>query len=313
MGRAIFAKSRRSFACGPCTLASAFSGSAYSPPAACLLVVVGQPASHTVLRLLSVLPASLLPFLAGVPAIAVGQPAKLATCGKLTVALLPSGRLPVALASFAICDPLALPTVGLGQPDRRAVSLSDMPFVPLRQPPSSVVPLWSRVVGVGHEVNSLADMRAAEARSAEIARPEGVTRSFQVSRYKIEPVERACNLFANEDWRAALADEIEPCGPEMSVIVESFLLSGRTERLARARACPYRFVVRPSGGTQGARPYADAREEVALRKLAQLECFHVPDAALVGHARCDMSGVDQVAQPLRRERVVLVVVSRHRS
>jgi len=34
----------------------------------------------------------------------------------LTVALLPSERRPVALASFAICEPSALPFVGVGQP-----------------------------------------------------------------------------------------------------------------------------------------------------------------------------------------------------
>jgi hypothetical protein len=35
---------------------------------------VGHPANATVFRLLSVLPASLFPFCAGVPAIGVGQP-----------------------------------------------------------------------------------------------------------------------------------------------------------------------------------------------------------------------------------------------
>nr|WP_236672118.1 hypothetical protein [Croceicoccus sp. YJ47] len=45
MGVAILAKSRRSFECGPFTLASAFNGSLYSPPAASLLVGVGQPAN----------------------------------------------------------------------------------------------------------------------------------------------------------------------------------------------------------------------------------------------------------------------------
>ncbi|MFY8105969.1 MAG: hypothetical protein ACOVKO_03570 [Elstera sp.] len=38
------------------------------------VVGVGQPASSTVLRLLSLLPAALFPFCAGVPAIGVGQP-----------------------------------------------------------------------------------------------------------------------------------------------------------------------------------------------------------------------------------------------
>ena len=40
------------------------------------------------------------------------------------------------------------------------------------------------------EPEPLADMRCAKARSAQIRRPDGVTRVFQVSRYKIEPRER---------------------------------------------------------------------------------------------------------------------------
>jgi hypothetical protein len=39
----------------------------------------------------------------------------------------------------------------------------------------------SRAAGVGHEVEPLADVRGASARSAQIRRPEGVTLSFQVS------------------------------------------------------------------------------------------------------------------------------------
>lgn len=53
-----------------------------------------------------------------VPSLAVGvlQPVNFATAFRLTVALVPSGRLPVGLQSLAACDPVALPTVGVGQP-----------------------------------------------------------------------------------------------------------------------------------------------------------------------------------------------------
>jgi hypothetical protein len=37
--------------------------------------------------------------------------------GLLPSGLLPSGLLPVGLASFASCEPVALPAVGVGQPD----------------------------------------------------------------------------------------------------------------------------------------------------------------------------------------------------
>ena len=58
-------------------------------------------------------------------------------------------------------------------------------------------------------------MRRPEARSAEIENPEGVTRSFQVSAYKVEPSKAVLrrNLLAKDDVRAALADEPLPGGP----------------------------------------------------------------------------------------------------
>jgi len=46
----------------------------------------------------------------------VGHPDTWATAFRLTVALLPSARFPVVLASFAICDPSAFPFVGVGHP-----------------------------------------------------------------------------------------------------------------------------------------------------------------------------------------------------
>ena len=78
-------------------------------------------------------------------------------------------------------------------------------------------PFVSVTFGVGQpdKIESLADMGAAEARSAQIARPNGVTRSFHVSRYKIEPSKSvlARNLLAKHDCRSALADEVVPVRP----------------------------------------------------------------------------------------------------
>ncbi len=58
-------------------------------------------------------------------------------------------------------------------------------------------------------------MRCAEARSAEIERPEGVARAFHVRLNKVEPSKSvlARNLFAKELARSALADEMEERGP----------------------------------------------------------------------------------------------------
>jgi hypothetical protein len=61
----------------------------------------------------------------------------------------------------------------------------------------------------------LSDVRRTDARSAEIDCPAGVTRSFQVSLYKVEPTKAvlACNLFTKEVIRAALLDEVEEGRP----------------------------------------------------------------------------------------------------
>jgi hypothetical protein len=61
----------------------------------------------------------------------------------------------------------------------------------------------SRVVGVGHEVESLADVRGADASSAQIGRPDGVACAFQVSRNSVEPrsAVRSRNLLSKHDWR----------------------------------------------------------------------------------------------------------------
>jgi hypothetical protein len=62
------------------------------------------------------------------------------------------------------------------------------------------------------EPEPLADVRRTDARSAHIGSPDGVTRSFQVSLYKVVPVETvfACNLFAKDRCRAALCNEVIP-------------------------------------------------------------------------------------------------------
>lgn len=58
-------------------------------------------------------------------------------------------------------------------------------------------------------------MGRAEARSAQIRRPEGVVRAFHVSRYKVEPSEavEARNLLAKDDSRAARVDKVKEGRP----------------------------------------------------------------------------------------------------
>lgn len=106
----------------------------------------------------------------------------------------------------------------------------------------------------------------ARARSAQIRHPDGVTRSFQVSTNSIDPGEAilARNLLAKHRCRAALGDEAEEDGPQVTLVGLAFPLAGRRERLAGAAAGPDGAVVGPSGEPQGDRPPADPGEEVAL-------------------------------------------------
>jgi hypothetical protein len=135
------------------------------------------------------------------PAFGVAHPASSATAFSETVAFDPSGRRPVALAPRAACDPIELPTVG-----------------------------------VGHPVDPVPEVRRTDPRSRQYRRPEGVTNSFHVSLYKVEPSPAvlARNLFAKNDWRAALADEVEPCGPEVAGVGEAEPFARDRERLAGA-------------------------------------------------------------------------------
>jgi hypothetical protein len=139
-------------------------------------------------------------------------------------------------------------------------------------------------MGVGHPVNPLPDVGAADehglsgdaipttnpsfadlarARRAKIERPSGVTLGFQVRTYSIEPAEgiRASNLLAKERVRSALADEPEPCWPEVARISRASSLACCAERLAGAGAGPDGAVIWPAGESQGMRPATDPGEK----------------------------------------------------
>jgi hypothetical protein len=168
-------------------------------------------------------------------------------------------------------------------------------------------------VGVGHPVQSLSDVRRTDARSAQICRPNGVARSFQVSGYTVEPLEpkSACNLFSSHDWRAALSDEPIHLGPEVSCVSGPCAASCSAEGLARAGAGPQRSVIRPSCDPGGEAPPSDAGEEVDLCVSSEVVGLDICDAPLINIARRDMPSGDQVPQPGGRERFDFVVVRAH--
>ena len=170
-------------------------------------------------------------------------------------------------------------TVGVAQPAIAASVFSP----PLRFPSSSLTPFKSLVAGVSQPFSdkpeALADMRGADARSAQIDSPNGVARCFQVSVYSVEPAEAvlARNLLSKDNWRAALVDEHVEGGPEVALVVKTFALTGGAEGLARATSGPDGPVVGPSGEAEGVAPDADTGEEVALSVAAQVCRSHVPN------------------------------------
>jgi hypothetical protein len=171
-------------------------------------------------------------------------------------------------------------------------------------------PLASAACGVGHPVEALSDVRSADARRAQISRCAGVARSFQVSLYKVEPLEAifACNLLAKDDWRPALADESKELGPEMSLVGKSGAFTGGAKRLTGARAGPDGTIVGPSCKTQGVAPDADAGEEMTLDETCEVRRIHELNRPFINFPFCDMTRRNQIAQPLSRIRVNFIVV-----
>jgi len=125
---------------------------------------------------------------------------------------------------------------------------------------------------LSNKPQSLPDMRGADARSAQISRPDGVARCFHFRLYSVEPSEAvlARNLFSKDDWRAALGDEPMELGPEVALVGKSGSLSGGAEGLAWARSGPDGAVVGPPGEAEGVGPSGDACEEMALDEAAQV-------------------------------------------
>jgi hypothetical protein len=91
------------------------------------------------------------------------------------------------------------------------------------------------VFGVGHPEKSLADVWAADARSAQICGPEGMSQHFHVSSYSGAPFapKRARNLLSKDNCRAALGDEAVKSGPQVSFVGMAFALSSARKRLTR--------------------------------------------------------------------------------
>jgi hypothetical protein len=158
---------------------------------------------------------------------------------------------------------------------------------------------------VSHEVNPVSEVRRPEPRSRGNDRPDGVTTTFQVSLNKVEPsvsVTRR-NLLAKDRDRLALADEAEPFGPKMPRVICSTSLAGDAEGLAWATPRPNWSA--PSCLSEGKRPAADAGEEVG--GVCAVFGLEFNDAPLVHRSVRQITSGYQIAKPLRRERIELVI------
>jgi hypothetical protein len=211
-------------------------------------------------------------------ALGVAQPESRDTLSSVRCTFVPFARLPEITASSEEFRP-PFGTAGVGHAANCACSFKlAKPGLPL---PSArhrarialicsgvfgVAVSWTCGVGQPDPPQPLSDVRSAEARSAQIDRPEGVIRSFQVSRNKVEPLEAvaARNLLSKDRCRAALRDETEELRPEVASVVKAASLAGCREGLAGAGAGPDGLVIGHAGHAEREAPAPDAGEEMAL-------------------------------------------------
>lgn len=92
---------------------------------------------------------------------------------------------------------------------------------------------------------------------------------------------RRSNLFSKNDWRAALADEVEPDGSEVPFVMDSFLFPGDGERLTGAAPRPDGALFGPVGEEQRTTPPSDSGEEMALRKVGEVLGVNVYNTPVV--------------------------------
>ena len=99
--------------------------------------------------------------------------------------------------------------------------------------------------------------------------------------------------------------------PEVPLISKPIASACRAEWLTRTRSGPYGSVTGPPSKIESKRPAANSREEMALVVASEIGGPDISDIPLVNVARGQTPGSDQIAQPLSRERVDLVIVDGH--
>jgi hypothetical protein len=133
----------------------------------------------------------------------------------------------------------------------------------------------------------LPDVRSTDARSTETRRPSGVTDSFQVSLYKVEPAMLNCsfNLLAKDGDRSAFGDEMEEGWPKVPLVSKPIARACFAERLTRATSSPDLAFVAPPGLSQGVRPDTDTGEEMALGESGDVTWGDIFNASFINFSR----------------------------
>jgi hypothetical protein len=133
-------------------------------------------------------------------------------------------------------------------------------------------PFAGFAVGVGHEVKPLPDVCPTDTARSKYDLPNGVRLRFQVSLNKVEPAvsNAVISLFSKDDWRAALANEFLPIRPEMARVIKPAAFACCRETGAGGASGPHRFVVRPSGVSEGEAPKSAAGEGVELSESSNI-------------------------------------------
>ena len=127
-------------------------------------------------------------------------------------------------------------------------------------------------MGLCHEPQPLSEVERADACSRQTCRPDGVAFCFQVIANTVVPAmgKRCFNLFAKDDDRAALAEELNPRRPKVARIVPASLGAGTREGLTGTGAGPDRSVVGPSSESKSVGPAPDAGKEMALGEATEV-------------------------------------------
>jgi hypothetical protein len=163
----------------------------------------------------------------------------------------------------------------------------------------------------GGDPDAIASVRRIDGTSRNNKRPAGVTAACQIKQHSVErQADDVSNVLDSDMSGSERCNKPSHFRPEVAVIRCSGEPPRDAEGLARRRAGEDVGVIVVSGETAGVGPAAKASEQVLLSVSSKVIRLYCPDIAFIHVSGRNVTGVDEIAQPGSRERVVLVVVSR---